>query len=213
MPPKTTRDVQKRAKEQHLKNVERALKEERTGLVAVARVFLEESDNPGAVLRRLEAMVRAAENNGAPVRTRDALRYGYQVLARAAEQAQGKPQGLFSPNVGHVRAASVTKLVTQEDHQVGLFATSREPLQDVVDASVERAQFSQTTREVILDCFRERGELTDEEVAEECQRRSIILSRGTLKSYRKELTRLGRLIQGTATSGGEPKWKLLEHSN
>jgi hypothetical protein len=50
--PSTTREVQKRAKEQHLKNVERALKEERTGLVAIARVFLEEAENPGAVIRQ-----------------------------------------------------------------------------------------------------------------------------------------------------------------
>jgi hypothetical protein len=211
--PSTTREVQKRAKEQHLKNVERALKEERTGLVAIARVFLEEAENPGAVIRRLEAMVRAAENGNTPARTRDALRYGYQVLSRAAEQAQGKPQGLFDPNVGHVRTDAVNRLVNSQDHQVGLFATNREPLRDVVDAGQERAQFSTKTREIILGCYRDLGELTDDELAAECQLKRVFVTRGTLKSYRKELTRLGRLIKGTATAGGEPRWKLMEHNS
>jgi hypothetical protein len=102
--------VEKRLLEQEVKNLERALKEERTGLVAVARIVIEECPDSRRLLRRLEAMARKAEEQRAPARTRDAIRHGHAQLARALEQVQGRAQGLFDPHVGHVQPSKVEAL-------------------------------------------------------------------------------------------------------
>jgi hypothetical protein len=206
-----TQDVTKRAREAHVRNLERALKEERTGLVAVAKAFLEESPNSGALLRRLEAMVRAANANSAPARTRDAIGYGYAVLARAAEQAQGKPQGLFDPHVGHVPPAKVEALTTPSEHvQVGLEFRESTPLADVEAGQSESSAFAQRVRATILTCYEGCGALTDGELRAEYTRRAGPVTAGLLKDHRKALTRTGRVVKSDETTGEDPRWTLLE---
>jgi hypothetical protein len=62
---------------------------------------------------------------------------------------------------------------------------------------------------MIVTCFKDCGSLTDGQLEVEYRRRSTPLKLGTLKAQRKELTRMGRLVQGDP-NGGEPRWKLVE---
>jgi hypothetical protein len=202
----------KRAQESHIKNLERALRDERTGLIAVARVFMEDAPDPGRLLGRLEAMVRQAERNGAPARTRDAIAYGHSVLARAREQMQGRPQQLFEPDVGHIKPSAVEKLTAPDEHQqVGLgFAESR-PLGDVQAADAERQEFALRLRTRIIDCYEDGGAMTDAELRAAYTRHYGALKAETLKAQRTELARLGRLVR-SEPKGGETTWILLERA-
>jgi hypothetical protein len=202
--------INKRAQEQRVKNLERALKEERTGLVAVAKAFLESSENPAALLRRLEVMARNAEDKRVPARTRDAIAHGHAVLQRAAEQTQGRPQGLFDPDVGHVPPARVRALTEAPvQQQIGLGFTESDPLLDVRAERAERTQGEQAIRDMIVECLRAKP-LTDRQLEVECRRRLMPLKLTTVRQYRTELSRLGRLVSHDPV-GGEPTWKLLEH--
>jgi hypothetical protein len=202
--------VEKRLLEQEVKNLERALKEERTGLVAVARIVIEECPDSRRLLRRLEAMARKAEEQRAPARTRDAIRHGHAQLARALEQVQGRAQGLFDPHVGHVQPSKVEALTEPvEAQQIGFGFTERDPLSDVQERDQERAAGERAIREMIVTCFKDCGALTDGQLEAEYRRRATPLKLGTLKAQRKELTRLGRLAQGDL-AGDTPTWNLVE---
>lgn len=190
-------------------NLERALKEERTGLVAVARAFLEASDNPGELLRRLEVMVRQAEASGAPARTRDAIAHGHAVLSRAAEQVQGHAQGLFDPDVGHVPPAVVERLSAPVAHQqLGLGHDSSAPLNDVSLRAQQQAAGQANYREAVLACYRDCGPLTDTQLKAEYLRRGGRVTWATLHGVRRDLANVGRIVRHT--SEGEVSWKLLE---
>lgn len=209
--PKKADPAVKRAREQHVKNLERALKEERTGLVALARAFLEESPDPNALVRRVEGMVRQAERAGAPLKTRDAIRFGHSILTRAAEQLQGRPQTLFDPDVGHVPPAKAEVLSRPpEAEQLGLGITERNSVADVETERQERARSAAEVRSALLRLFQESGPMSDQDMVAAYLRSGRKLSPVVLKANRRELSRLGRLVKDGTAANGDPRWMLLE---
>src|SRR5881409_3000073 len=107
-----------------IKNLERALKEERLGITALALAFVKAHGAPELILRRVQAMVRNADEAGAKPRTKQVLIAGQHMVERALAIEMGKPQPLFSdePDIGHVDAAKAKALAAgaTEPEQIGL---------------------------------------------------------------------------------------------
>lgn len=208
MPPKKD-PLKARAEEQRVKNLERALKEERLGLIAICRVLIEESDVPPArILARLESMARAPGKSHLqmPQRTRDAILHGHAVMSRALEQLQGRPQGLFDPHVGHISPKKVERITeVPQEPQMGFGATERNPLGDVP----KREELSALTviQEGIVKCY-DNGPLSDKQLLAEYIMRFGRISQRTIIEARVALTKKGRVIE--LQRDGERRWTLIE---
>lgn len=104
--------VLERAQAARVRQLERALRDERTALVAIATMALREARDPEALLRRVEgsAAAVAAQPRSSP-KSREALRAAAEAFRHAVAIEMGRPQALFEPDVGHVRPEAVTKMV------------------------------------------------------------------------------------------------------
>src|SRR4051794_17334380 len=89
--------VEKRIERAKVRNLERALKEERLGLTAIGIAFAKTHGDADAMLGALENMVRAAmEDPRVSAKTKQAMLSGQQILERALAIHRGRPQPLFN---------------------------------------------------------------------------------------------------------------------
>jgi hypothetical protein len=217
-------DVAKKVQAQKLKNLERALKEERLGLTAISTAFVQTHGHPEAMLAKLEAMVRSAvEDPRVKPRTKSALIAGQQMVDRALRIHLGQPQPLFTdedtPNTGHVNPGDVKRLANPpEEQQVGLFADGGNGVADAVAAHEDRESTTRKVNEHIVKLLRANGPQTDPELLElwVTSDPPCTLSRQTLYDHRVEMVRSGRLIDSgeerTVAGRKRPVWDLLERT-
>src|SRR4051794_6708214 len=112
---KKRKEVEKQVQRKREANLERALKEERLALTALATAFIQTHGNPDALFAQLERMVTAAADNPrVKPRVKQTLIDGHRILERALAIHRGRPQPLFDddnrPNTGHVNAGDVKTL-------------------------------------------------------------------------------------------------------
>lgn len=226
MPPRGDKKkrVEKRISAQRVRNLERALQEERLGLTALSTAFIKVSGDPSVLLARVDAMVRAAvDNPKVKARTLNALVAGQQMLERAAAIEAGKPQPLFdettTPDVGHVDAGKVKELVAPPtEQQMGLAFSNGEGGHDVREALAEREATARRVQENIVRLFREHGPLSDRQIAYHYSLAAMQppQSSTALKTHRIELTQTGRLLDtGERQKQGAqdiPVWDLVERA-
>lgn len=126
------------AQASRIKNLERALLEERTAVIAIATMALREARDPEALLRRVEgtAVALARQPRSSP-KTREATQAAATAFRRAAEIEMGRPQGLFDPDVGHVSPEAVQRLV--EDSNAPLPGIDLDGGRSQREASLDRA--------------------------------------------------------------------------
>lgn len=205
------RNQKKRLLEAANKGLAKALREEREALVAIAIAFVREANEPRAMRRRLEAMARSAEQDPKlPERTRAMMRTGVRLVSRALEVEARRPQGLFDPNVGHVRPDRVRSLAGARTDQLGIGGGDGS-IVDVEESAQQRQAYSSGAKRAILDCYRTAGgSLSDEELVHAYFERAIardvpLLTKGRIKAYRIELTRVGLLA-----TDGPGKHNLIE---
>jgi hypothetical protein len=117
----TEKALKKKLDRQRVKNLERALKTERTGLLAMGVAFCREGNNPAGLLARLDAMASAVANDGkAPGGLRESIVNGRAIVEQAIALESGRPQKLFEPDVGHSDPAQVAALVDAPPEQLSL---------------------------------------------------------------------------------------------
>lgn len=200
------------------RSAEKALKEERLALAAITKVMLLECPDPGRVLSRLEAMARSAEGNPrTPLATRKMLQDGVKFVRTAIQRENGKPQALFDPHVGHVKAEKVDELVEGTDGAQQLGLTGQDSfLGDVEVAHTERVDTITKVHGAIVELIREHGPLSDAELFDRYVVRSHdvgvswpMQSRKAIAERRKELSGAGRL---TGAGGTPPKFELVERA-
>jgi hypothetical protein len=197
------------------RSMERALLEERLALGAVVKVMLLECPDPGRVLARLDAMVRAAEGNPRvtpPIRRQllDATRF----VRAAIQREEGRPQELFDPHVGHVQPQAVNALVapTEGTQQLGLDGQTS-ILGDVESAHDDRVRLLQTVHEALVGILRDAGALTDLELHGRYMHRSAfeiglpLQSAKAVAERRRELCAAGRVVRA---EGREARWDIVE---
>lgn len=196
------------------RSAEKALKEERLALAAITKVMLLEVPDPGRVLARLEAMARAAEGNPrTPLATRKMLQDGVKFVRTAIQRENGKPQALFDPHVGHLKAEKVDALVDATDGAQQLGLTGQDSFMgDVEAAHTERVDTISTVHGAIVTLIQEHGPLNDRELFDRYimeGARWPIQSAKALGERRKELTGAGRLV---GAGGTPPKFELVERA-
>ena len=191
-------------KERRLKNVESSLKLERTANLAIAKAFVRECPNPERLLARLDGMVRAAmEDEYMKPEMRQVLIAGRDLVARAIEQEQGKPQGLFDPDVGHISPRAVNRIV---DNAAAPTLTSD------IDEHRRRREFERTSEDEILRLIREHGALTDEQLLIEYMKanRGPKLNAHNLYYRRTALVKRGQLAKSEQSSENNTLWDTAE---
>jgi hypothetical protein len=214
MPPKRANEKEKRVKQASARSMERALREERLALAAIAKCFILESPDPGRLLARLEAMTRSAQQSGkTTVAIQQSLLDAVKMIRNAINRELGKPQELMDPNVGHVMASRVDRLVGPDGNpisfqQLGLMSDG--DLGDVITAHEEQTATIFRVHDQLVKVLR-RGPATDKEI----YRRYILhpdtqpQSQKALLERRKELTVSGR-IREAGRHKDEPIWGLVE---
>jgi hypothetical protein len=215
--------VAKRARDQKMRNLERALKEERLGLTAIATAFVQTHGDADAMAAKMEAMVRSAvEDPRVKPGVKKALIAGQQIVQRALAIHLGQPQPLFTdgdvPDTGHVNPSEAKALANPpEAQQVGLFGGS-DGLEDALAAHDDRESLNRKIADHIVRLFRENGPMTDWELLGkyEVSEPPIVLARWDLYAHRVDLTRNGRIVDtGERRRGGGrtgPVWDLLERT-
>jgi hypothetical protein len=189
---------------QRVKNLERALRVERTGLMALAMAFVREHGDAEALQRRIDAMARsAARNPKTPEALRDAFVSGQALVEQALRVELGKPQRLFDPHVGHVDPGEVERLGATGPDQLtlespGELHSERNGWRERVDTGLLRAL--------------ERGPASDLELhaAYLALQAYPWVSPATLRGRRVELTRLGRIVDSGERANDTPIWTLVE---
>lgn len=194
----------KLTEQQRIRNLERALRKERLGLVGIALAFLKESPDPARLMARLERMVEAAAVDPRKAKAAPVLRDGLALIKRAMEQELGKPQGLFDPDVGHVppdEAQELTELPA--DQPISLLSP---------DQMIQyREAGEREVRALIIEALRQ-GPATDAELVA----RYLALGgpphkRRSIQRHRIELARLGRITSVPSEQGGNgASWRLTE---
>lgn len=112
--------VEKQVQRRKIANLERALKEERLALTAIATAFVQTHGDADALFAQLERMVQAAATNPrTKPRVRQTLIDGHRILERALAVHRGRPQPLFDdelrPSTGHVNPSEVRALANPEE--------------------------------------------------------------------------------------------------
>ncbi len=163
----TSRSGQTKLKDQKIKALEAALRDERLALIAISTAFLRETPDPPRLIARLEAMARQAARPEAKLspRTRTAFVKGYQMIRRAAAVELSKPQPLFDgvPNPGHPDPEKVQKLADPEQEQMGMASGDGE-LADVEEAQDERAVHVAKLDAMVLNIVERFGPCDDGEI-------------------------------------------------
>lgn len=197
---KKLEDKLERAK---VKQLESALRQERTGLQAIATAFLEESSDPDALLRRLESMANNAVRTGKPQRLRDVLVYGLDIYRRALDRHELRPQPLWEDKVSCEQDVSVLEL-----------ARPRVQSGSVLNPSEEHRAASedeQGIRTKILALYQFEGALSDYKLHEKYVERHGPITNKRLWTQRKVLTSVGAVTNRGGTDDGESyRWDLTE---
>lgn len=212
----------KALKDRQIKNLERALKEERMGITAMALAFIKAHGDPELILRRIEAMVRNADEAGAKPRTKQVLIAGQHMVERALAIEMGKPQPLFTdePDVGHVPPGQAKELAegASKPEQIGLdFSGNGGTVGDVRTAEEDKAKTTERVKDAILALLVDHGAMTDGELYVRYAKRTDFLtqSAGSLRARRTELVRAGRLVKNGDKREGDkdvPVWDLYERA-
>ena len=196
------------------RSMAKALQEERLALGAIVKVMLLECPDPGRVLARLDAMVRAAEANPRTSPTvRRQLLDATRFVRAAIQREEGRPQELFDPHVGHVRPEAVEALVesTNGTQQLGL--TGQESiLGDVEAAHEDRVRTLEAVHEELVVILRADGPLSDLELHGRYMLHGMARSlpkqsAKAIADRRRELCAAGRVVRA---EGREQKWDLIE---
>jgi hypothetical protein len=198
------------------RSMEAALREERLAIGAIVKVMLLEVPDPGRVLARLDAMVRAAEANPRMTPTiRRQLLDASRFVRAAIQREEGRPQELFDPHVGHVRAEAVDALVAPTDgaQQLGLEGQTS-MLGDVESAHAERVALLATVHDALVEIVRGHGALSDLELHARYVHRGAFAGSGlplqspkAIAERRRELCAAGRFVRA---EGREVKWDIVE---
>lgn len=192
------KDATGHAQRKRVDNLERALREERTGLVAIAAACLQECPDPARLMNRLEGMAHAAGAARKPGRQYDAIIAGREIFARAFEQHIMKPQGLFDPDVGHVDPGTVEKLVADAPVQMAL-QSPKVQREDLLAAR-------RLLQERIVELLRA-GPRTDREIWTALGQPRLTFD--DCYYLRSELTKRGRVVRSETNALG-PIWTLPE---
>jgi hypothetical protein len=203
----------KRAAERSL---QRALREERLAIAAIVKVFLLEVPDPGRVLARLDAMVRAAEQNPrTPATVRRQLIDATRFVRTAIERERGKPQSLLDPHVEHVSPAAVDKLVATTDgpQQLGLVG-NESVLGDVEAAHEQRVTTIAVVHKALVEILREKGAASDVELHSyylEANQEGALppQSLKAVTDRRRELVAAGRVVS-VGQRAGTARWDIVE---
>lgn len=184
------------------KTLERALKEERTAILAVVMAVLRESAvDPERLLARLEAMGAAAAGRSKGKekerQQRDLFVAAEKYVRNALAIEAGRPQQLFEPNVGHTKPEEVETLADGFGTQMAL-----ETPEDTHRALSEAEE--DTDRKIIAALEHSTSALTDADLAER------VAAPGSLvRTRRAALTQSGRLVNGERRNG-TPTFNLVE---
>ena len=205
---------ERRVKQVAERSRERALQEERLALAAIAKVIVLEVPDPGRLLARLEAMVRAAsQQSSTPIRVRQALIDGEALVRNAINRELGRPQALLNPpGWNHVNPKAVDRIVGGEALPQQLGLENDGGLGDVISAQAEQATTILAVHECLVKVLRQYGPATDQELYD----RYLALddaprhSAQALKERRKELCLSGRVVHSRIKRGRDPVWSLVE---
>jgi len=212
VPRKPASEKEKRVKQAASRSTERALREERLALAAIAKCFVLESPDPGRLLARLEAMARSAQQNGkTTVAVRQSLLDSVKLIRNAINRELGKPQELLDPHVGHVIPSRVERLVGDDTIPQQLGLMSNGDLGDVIAAHDEQTATIFHVHEKVVEVLRS-GPATDREIYRRYTLRPDTKphSKTALTERRKELTQTGRIRDTGSKHKGEPVWALVE---
>ena len=199
------RDAARAAERQRMKNLERALQVERTGLVALAMAFIREHGEPERLRARVDAMVRAAAANPkTSPGLRDTLVNGQALIEQGLRVEAGRPQKLFEPDVGHVKPAEVLTLADPPEQQLSLDAPA--------DVHAERSTWEERTAAGIVRALELHGPCTDDELHAHYTALAAypLLTVPSLRARRVALSRTGRVVDSGERRDGLPVWTLIE---
>lgn len=210
------KDAKEKAREARIKELERALKDERIGVLGIAIAFLRESTAPHALARRLEVMAHnAVDNPKVRAGTRTALVEGNKLVQRALAIELEKPQPLFEPDLGPANPAQVAEAVERSDAGAGQASMDLSGGDDAASSALdERQRTLDRVYEAIVALLHEHGAMTDAEIQARYAARADFLpqSAGALRARRTELTRRRRLVASKDKRDGAMIWDLLERS-
>lgn len=224
---KKRKELERKTKDKKIANLERALREERMGLTAIATAFCLTHGNPERMMRKLEDMVRAAvDDPRQKPGVKRALINGQQVAERALAIYLGKPQPLFDedddrPDTGHVNPSDARALADPPEQQVGFNfdGGNGEGAAEAIAAHQEREALLSRVDDFIIRLVRENDPMTDVELHElYCvqEERPTPLSWQNFYDRRVDLTRRGRLVdtgdKKHAKGRARPTWDVIERS-
>lgn len=209
--------VDRQLQQQRIKNLESALKLERTGLLAITKVLLRELPpaRQDQVLEHLDTMVRhAIQNPNAKEALRTTLVSGRELVARALEQELGRPQQLFDPNVGHIKRSAVNELIpgSEEQEQLGIGAATGA---DIRDLHTDRTTTYRAIQAGIMKVLRDGEAGTDAELWRRYTTAAAgpPVTRSVFYYRRTDLVSRGLLRRVPVPEGQEqdvPRWDLTE---
>lgn len=208
--------AKKRADQAHVKNLERALKEERLGLMCITAAFVKECPDPDALRRRLDRMVHLAhENPKVPQATKAAMRAGVQLVEAAIAVDMKKPQPLFDPNVGHTAPAKVEDIV--DPPQVGAGQATLAPggqggLEALQHDADDQQAAHKAMQATVVSLFEAAPEgLSDGEMLLASGQPGVpYVPHDALVKVRKELLKMGRLANTGMRRNDQPVFDLAE---
>jgi hypothetical protein len=166
-----------------VKQLERALQQERTGLQAIATACLEEARDPEALLHRLELMADNAVRTNKPQRLRDVIVYGLDIYKRALERHELKPQRLFEVGPGCEQDESVLELARPRAGSGRVVSPSEEHR--------ERSAAEEEIRRRILSIYEFEGGMSDLKLVDRYTHRHGPIAATQLWRQRKFLTSSG----------------------
>lgn len=214
--PKAGKSAKDKARDARIKELERALAEERVGVLGIAIAFLRESPSPQRLAHRLDAMARnAATNPKVKGGTKKALIEGNKLVQRALAIELEKPQPLFEPDVGPAKPEAVAEVVERSDSAGVQEAMDLGGNGDgLMDAHTERQRTLERVYEAVVAMFVEHGSMTDPELQARYMARTDFVkqSAGALRARRVELVQKGRLVRTTEQRDDKPVWDLLERA-
>jgi hypothetical protein len=193
--------LENRVRGARIRELERRLADERTGLQALAQAFLAESDEPERLMTRLDQMAENAVMQGKPQRVRDVLVYGQQIFRTAMERHLLKQTTLFK-----VDEAEVQSLAKPTEGQGSLLPPG--------ELHEEMASSDRELKERIIAIFQVMGGLTDPKLEATYRQRYGPAAPGAIQRARKDLTRAGR-ISNLGAGGGKAddyRWDLTERT-
>lgn len=221
---KKRRSVESKVQAKKVANLERALKEERLALTAIATVFVKTHGNPDALFAALDRMVTAAADNPrVKPRVKQTLIDGHRILDRALAIHRGKPQPLFDadenrPKQGVVNPSEVRQLTEPEgDEQQGL-PLNGGGVEEAVAAMEERGALTRRIDDAIVRLVRENEPMTDVELYDVycADADTPKVPWDVFYGHRTDLTRRGRVIDNGerrfVRGRMRPLWDLIERT-